>query len=115
MEFIDWDELIMDGLRISAVLKEIFEKLEDLIQMLTRKRNSFNEKFDDFLILTILSTINKRGILKIKDYELTKKILPDNLVPKTYQLPNQGEVHKLKYDLLQWQNEEEFYSYCPPC
>ena len=28
---------------------------------------------------------------------------------ETYQLPNQEEVHKLKDDFLQWQNEEEFY------
>ena len=67
MEFIEWDQLIMDGLGIVVILKEILEKIEDLIQMLTRKRNSFNEKFDDFLIFTILSTINKRRFLNIND------------------------------------------------
>jgi len=40
--------------------------------------------------------------------------LPHDLVPKTYQLPNQEEVHKLKDDFLQWQNEEEFYYFCHP-
>jgi len=64
MGFIEWDQFIMDRLGIIVVLKEIYEKLEDLIQMLTRKRNSFNEKFDDFLILTKVSTIKKRRILK---------------------------------------------------
>jgi len=47
MEFIEWDQFIMDGLGIVVVLKEIMQKLKDLIQMLTRKRNSFNEKLDD--------------------------------------------------------------------
>jgi len=64
MEFIEWDQLIMDGLGIFVILKEILDKLKDLIQMMTRKRNSFNEKFYDFLILTILSTTSKRRILK---------------------------------------------------
>jgi len=54
----------MDGLGIFVVLKEIFEKFKDLVQILTRKRNSFNDEFDDFLIFTIFSTINKRRILK---------------------------------------------------
>ena len=54
----------MDGLGIVVILKEIFEKLKDLIQMLTRKRNSFNEEFDDFLIFTIVATIKKRRILR---------------------------------------------------
>jgi len=53
----------MDGLGIFVLLKEILEKLKDLIQILTRKRNSFNEKFDDFLIFTKNSTIKKRRIL----------------------------------------------------
>jgi len=56
----------MNGLGIVVELKEIYEKIKDLIQMLTRKRNSFNEKFEDFLIFTILSTIKKRRILKLK-------------------------------------------------
>jgi len=64
MEFIEWDQFIMDGLGIFVVLKEIFEKFKDLVQILTRKRNSFNDEFDDFLIFTIFSTINKRRILK---------------------------------------------------
>jgi len=55
----------MDGLGIFVVLKEIFEKLKDLIQMLTRKRNSFNEEVNDFLILTIFSTIKKSRMLRI--------------------------------------------------
>jgi len=64
MEFIEWDQFIMDGLGIFVVLKEIFEILKDLIKMLTRKRNSFNEKFDDFLSLTLPSTKKKQRILK---------------------------------------------------
>jgi len=63
MEFIEWDQLIMDGLGIFALLKEILEKLKDLIQMMTRKRNSFNDKMDDLLIFIIPSTIKKRRIL----------------------------------------------------
>jgi len=63
MEFIEWDQFIMDGLGIFVLLKEIFEKLEYLIQMLTRKRNSFNEDIDDFMIFTIISTIKKIRIL----------------------------------------------------
>jgi len=63
MEFIEWDQFIMDGLGIIVCLKQILDKLEDLIQMLTRKRNSFNEKLDDFLIFTIISTIKKWRIL----------------------------------------------------
>jgi len=43
MEFIDWDQFIMDGLGIIVLFNEILEKLKDLLQMLTRKRNSFNE------------------------------------------------------------------------
>jgi len=64
MEFIEWDQFIMDGLGIFVILKEIFEKFKDLIQILTSKRNSFNEKVDDFSIFTNLSTINKSRILK---------------------------------------------------
>ena len=60
MEFIEWDQFIMDGLGIFVVLKENFEKFKDLIQILTRKRNFFNEKLDDFLIFTKVSTIKKR-------------------------------------------------------
>jgi len=77
--------------------------------MMTRKRNLFNEKVDDFLILTILSTIKKRRILQ-QTKDLTHHVwhLPHILAPKAYQLPNQEEVHKLKDDFLQWQNEEEF-------
>jgi len=76
MEFIDWDQFIMDELGIFVILKEIHEKFKDLIQMLTRKRNSFNEKFDDFLIFTILSTIKKRRILKnYNDYKKTRNTL----------------------------------------
>jgi len=63
MEFIEWDQFIMDGLAIVVVLKEILDKLKDLIRMVTRKRNSFNEKFDDFFIFTKVSTIKKRRIL----------------------------------------------------
>jgi len=63
MEIIEWDQFIMDGLGIAVLLKEIFEKIKDLIQILTRKRNFFNEEVDDFLISTILSTINKKRIL----------------------------------------------------
>jgi len=64
MGFIEWDQFIMDRLGISVLLNDILEKLKDLIQILTRKRNLFNEKFEDFLIITILSTINKRRILR---------------------------------------------------
>ena len=108
----------MDGLEIVVKLKEIYKKLEDLIQILTRKRNSFNEDVNDFLILTFFSTIKKRRILiwkgKIKDDKITRKIILDILDPKTYQLQNQEEVHKLKDNFHKWQNEEEFY-YCPSC
>jgi len=78
----------MDGLGIVVLFKEIFEKFEDLIQMLTRKRNSFNEEFDDFLILTFPSTMKKMRILNIKDYKITRKILPHILVQRKYQLHN---------------------------
>ena len=54
----------MDGLGIVVLLKEILEKMKDLIQMLTRKRNSFNEKVDDFLIFRIFSTIKKKRNLR---------------------------------------------------
>jgi len=64
IDFIEWDQFIMDGLGIFVFLKEIFEKTKDLIQMLTRKRNSFNEEFDDILIFTLFPTKNKRRILK---------------------------------------------------
>jgi len=63
MEFIDWDQIIMDGLVIVVLFKEILEDIEDLIQILTRKRNSFNEKVDDFLIFMKDSTIKKRRTL----------------------------------------------------
>jgi len=63
MEFIEWYQFIMDGLGIFVVLKEILENKKDLTQILTRKRNSFNKKFDDFLIFTFFSTIKKRRIL----------------------------------------------------
>ena len=65
MEFIEWDQFIMDGLEIFVIeLKDNLEKSKDLIQMMTRKRNSFNEEFDDFLIFTFRSTIKKRRILR---------------------------------------------------
>jgi len=73
MEFIEWDQFIMDGLGIVVVLKEILDKLKDLIhvQVLTRKRNSFNEDVDDFLIFTMDSTKNKKR--KLKQKKDTKK------------------------------------------
>jgi len=71
MGFIEWDQFIMDGLGIFIIFKQILEKLENLIQMLTRKRNSFNEKVDDFLMFTNYGTIKKRRILKqMKDYNM---------------------------------------------
>jgi len=65
MEFIEWDQFIMDGLGIFVLLKEIFEKLKDWIQILTRKRNSFNEEYDDFLIVRFLTTKDKACNLPI--------------------------------------------------
>jgi len=48
----------MDGLGIVVVLKEIFETKTKLIQMVIKKRNSFNEKVNDFLIfITIKNKI----------------------------------------------------------
>jgi len=71
MELIEWDQFIMDGLGIFVGKKENYEKFKDLIQMMTRKRNSFNEKVDDFVIFTILSTINKRrNLIKNKQNNL---------------------------------------------
>jgi len=76
MEFIEWDQFIMDGLGIIVLLKQIFEKFKDLIQILTRKRNFFNEGVDDFLIFTKVSTKIKRRILKqIKNYKEIKERL----------------------------------------
>jgi len=66
MGFIKWKQFIMDGLGIVVIFKEILEKFKDLIQMMIRKRNSFNEKLDDFLISTART---KKKILFNKDYK----------------------------------------------